>query len=125
MKKVSELKLERAPTTNKEANQAEIAKIMRDNNNRHVFILEKGYVKGIVSVSDILGRAIAEGRGDLKAEELMVTKLISINPGMTAGQALAQMLKSNQYTLPVIKNNRLHGILNLTTCLGGLNERSR
>lgn len=120
MKKVNQLDLEKAETININATQKEIAKLMKEKNTRHVFLLQKGRVKGIISGTDLIN-ALAEEILD-SGDKIMSKNLISVKPEDSAGQALRQMLKSNQYSLPVIKNERLHGILTLTTCLGGLND---
>ena len=120
MKLVKELKLEKAETSTKKSTQQELASLMKETDARHVFILEKGKLQGLVSSTDII-HAIAEDNSG-SAEAIMAKEIISVDPEDSAGKALKTRMNANQYTLPVVKDERLHGVLTLSVCLGGLND---
>jgi len=61
-----------------------------------------------------------EKKEEIKAEQLMTSKLISINPSASVKEAIGKMKKHEISQLPVIDNNKLVGLVSESTILDAL-----
>ena len=89
----------------------------------HIFILDKGLLRGVVSDGDIkrrrsylagtdLSTAREEMTLDLKAHQIMSRKLIKLNENTTITEAIDTLLENEIHCLPVINDrDRLVGIV--------------
>ena len=89
----------------------------------HIFIIDNGVLRGVVSDGDIkrrksflagtdLSTTREEFTLDLKAHQIMSRKLISLNEHATVTEAIDALLKHDIHCLPVINDRgRLVGII--------------
>ncbi|MCH2209014.1 MAG: CBS domain-containing protein [Lentisphaerales bacterium] len=89
----------------------------------HIFIIDNGVLRGVVSDGDIkrrksflagtdLSTTREEFTLDLKAHQIMSRKLISLNEHATVTEAIDALLKHDIHCLPVINDrDRLVGII--------------
>ena len=61
-----------------------------------------------------------EKKEEIKAEQLMTNKLISINPSASVKEAIGKMKKHKISQLPVIDSNKLVGLVSESTILDAL-----
>jgi CBS domain-containing protein len=95
---------------------AEAVHVMRDNKIRYLPIIAQERVVGVVTDGDILFRAYLK-KMDVekeKIESVMTKKVVTISPEADELEAIELMGKNKIRRLPVVKNDRLVGILSVT-----------
>lgn len=78
-----------------------------------VVIKGTGEVVGIVTERDILMDVVGEGRdsGTVRVEEIMTTKLVTVDPHQSVEEAADLMVEHKIKKLPVVEAGRLVGII--------------
>lgn len=89
---------------------SDVAKIMRDNRIGSVMVIGEKNVKGILTMSDIVHKHIADGIGKV-ASDIMSVNVISIAPNITVEAAAKIMVEKKIEKLPVFDKGRLVGII--------------
>lgn len=81
-----------------------------------ILISDNGKINGIITERDIIERTICEKKNPekTKVSEIMTKKIISIHPLDTVEEALDKMKRNNIKKLPVIKNDKVAGIITIT-----------
>ena len=81
-----------------------------------ILISDNGKINGIITERDIIERTICEKKNPekTKVSEIMTKKIISIHPLDTVEEALDKMKRNNIKKLPVIKNDKVVGIITIT-----------
>ena len=97
----------------------ECASIMEENHVSTVVVQDNEHSAGILSDQDIVRKAIAKGINPLnkKVKEFMETELIVIEPETDIYDALIKMRDLNIRHLPVVKDNKMIGLLTLKDIL--------
>lgn len=92
-----------------------IAKMMKDKDIGSVPVLDNDSVKGIITDRDIVIRAVSEGKdiNTVTADQVMSLKPVVIEESETIDRAADMMFEYQIKRLPVVKNNKLVGILSL------------
>jgi len=98
-------------------NVLEVSRILRDTQRRHLIVLDKeDKPVGIISTVDLNNRVLAEEKDPkkLKAKEIMTksTKVVSIED--TYEKAFQIMAELGTYSIPVVRNGKLLGLLEFT-----------
>ncbi len=88
----------------------EAAKIMRDSRIGSVIVTGEKNIKGILTMSDIVYKHVAEGRGDV-VSDIMSINIISVEPTSTIEDAARLMVEKKIEKLPVFDKGRLVGII--------------
>lgn len=96
----------------------EVAQILRDTKARYLVVLDDSdTVHGIISLSDINNRIVAEEKNpnDLKAGDIMTKDIVSITPDSDLSEAIDTMSKNNLSSIPVMNEKKqLLGSVELT-----------
>ena len=96
----------------------ECAQVMSEKHIGTVVIKGNEHSLGILSEQDIVRRAVAKGVNmNEKVKDFMETKLITISPDADIYDALIKMRDNNIRHLPVIKNNKMVGLLTIKDIL--------
>lgn len=107
-------------TCSEEDSVVEVAKKMRQSTLRHIFVVNKDFFPtGIISVIDINNRLVAEAKDPkaTKASDIM-TKPVDIAKVDDDAQLTAKKMAENHRTMnPVVKNNKMVGIITLNQLL--------
>jgi CBS domain-containing protein len=93
----------------------EVSRIMRDTKTRHIIVVSKKMEPlGIISPFDINNRVVAEGKDakSVSAKDIMTKPIETIELSATFEQAAEKMGALETFTLPVVENKKLIGILN-------------
>ena len=93
------------------------AKIMKDENIGSVVVTGEKNIKGIVTMTDIVYKHVATGRGETLAD-IMTKNPITISPNRTIDEAARLMVSKDIEKLLVFDNNRLVGIITNNDILG-------
>ncbi len=105
----------------------EVAKLIRDNKVRHVFVVENNKLTGVVGGIDINNKVVAEGRDPkhVKAKDIM-NKVESVKAGQAVEYAYAVMRNFNTFTCPVVdEKDSLIGYYKFADVCESINARIR
>ncbi|MBS1266807.1 MAG: hypothetical protein MAG795_00776 [Candidatus Woesearchaeota archaeon] len=92
----------------------EVAKTLRDKQQRRIIVLKQDKPVGIISTTDMNNRVVAENlvAADLKAEDIMSSPLDLIcNIGDDITDIYKKMVEKKAYFVPVLKENEFIGVL--------------
>jgi len=97
----------------------ECAQMMKEQDVGSVLVNRDGKLAGIITEEDLVYRIVAESKNASKAKvkDIMITKLVTIEPDKDIYDALMKMSSSNVKRLPVLKGNKLVGLLTLKDVL--------
>ena len=92
------------------ASIADIARLLREHQVRHVYVVEDGMLKGIVNGIDINNKIIAENKDFriMVAKDIM-NKVQSVDMKQSLEYAYAIMRNLNTFICPVVDKKRLVG----------------
>jgi len=90
----------------------EAAALMSENDIGDLVIMDNNVPVGIVTERDLVRRVLAEGKStDTKLSEVMTAPLKVIDPEAPIKEAARRMVNRRIRRLPVIKDNKLVGII--------------
>lgn len=97
------------------ANISDIAKIMKDKDVGAVPVVQNDSVKGIITDRDIVIRVIAQGQdlNQVRAEQVMTADPVVIEESESVDTAADLMFEYQVKRLPVVKNDKIVGIVSL------------
>lgn len=104
----------------------EVAKKLREISLKHIFVVnEKNYPTGIISITDINNRVVAEGKdiNKLKAKDIMSSPIdvADINDDIDA--SCKKMLENNHVMEAVVENGEIKGIVTIHQLMKNLEEK--
>jgi len=90
-------------------------RLMAEKNVGALVVVSGDSLVGIFSERDYARKVILEGRAsrDTKVSEIMTSKVVTIDPGRTAGECMALMTEKRFRHLPVLENGRLVGVISI------------
>jgi isocitrate dehydrogenase len=115
-----EAHLEKAYALPADSSIRDTAQFLRDNRLRHVYVIdERDFPIGIVSITDINARVVAEGKSPegLCARDIMTAPLHMMDVDHEPAKAYAEMLAHDTYTLPITDHGLLIGVLSMKEVL--------
>ena len=117
--KVSEAMTKDPVTISKEASLPSCARKMLSHNIGAMIIKEKEHLVGIITEKDIVEAAVAKELNvkKTKVKDIMTTFMITISPDADLSEAVGIMIRENVRRLPVVKENKLAGLLTVTDVL--------
>ena len=90
---------------------------------RHIFVLDKkGYPSGIISITDINNRIVAQGKNpnDLTAKDIMSQPIEVYDLEDDVEYVCKKMISKKRVMDPVVKKNKMIGIITLHQLLKNL-----
>lgn len=120
--KVSEI-MNKAIAVDEDIQLKNAVKIMSERGIGSLIIMKKDKIVGIITERDILRNV---NKLNIRVSQVMSKKVISINDNETADNAALMMAKYRIKRLPVLKNEKLVGIITATDIIANsesLNER--
>ena len=102
-----------------DATVLEAIRLMAKHNIGALLVMTEGNVDGIVSERDCIRKVDLAGRnsGDTKVNEIMTSKVISIDAAQPLEECMALMLDKNIRHLPVYNGTKLLGLLSVRDVL--------
>ena len=78
-------------------------------------VSENGNITGIITDRDVVLRNVADGKApsDTRVDEVMSKTVVTATPDMDVHRAADLMAKNQIRRLPVVKNNRMVGIVSI------------
>ena len=123
--KVKDLMTENVVTIDANKTVFEAATVMSKNNVGDLIIMENDSPVGIVTERDFVRRVLAEGKStNLRISEIMSTPLRVIDPEAPIKEAARIMISRRIRRLPVIKDNKLVGIVTTTDYARHLSKKT-
>ena len=103
------------PLTTLNTPVSDAARLMRATDRDSLIVFDLGRAMGIVTERDIIRKITAEGLDAMRVHvaEIVSSPLVTIHPDKQAREAAALMLANKIRHLPVVKNNRLLGMITL------------
>jgi CBS domain-containing protein len=112
MPTVKDLMTKNVVTIDADKTVVEAAVLMSGNDIGDLVVMENNTPVGIVTERDFVRRVLAEGKPvDTKVSEVMTSPLKVIDPEAPIKEAARRMVNKKIRRLPVIKDNKLVGIL--------------
>ena len=115
MPRVRDLMTVDVPLTTLNTPVSDAARLMRAADRDSLIVFDLGRAMGIVTERDIIRKITAEGLDAMHVhvDQIVSTPLITIHPDKPAREAAKLMLEKKIRHLPVVKENRLLGIITL------------
>jgi CBS domain-containing protein len=103
------------PLTSLNTPVSDAARLMKSSDKDSLIIFDLGRAAGIVTERDIIRKVTAEGKDPMRlhVSDIVSSPLITIHPDSTTQEAASLMLEKKIRHLPVVKDNRLLGIITL------------
>ena len=103
------------PPTSLNTPVSDAARLMKSSDKDSLIVFDLGRAAGIVTERDIIRKVTAEGKDPMRVHvsDIVSSPLITIHPDSTAQEAASLMLEKKIRHLPVVKDNRLLGIITL------------
>lgn len=101
-------------TTGPETSVRDAIRIMTDNHIGSVVVVKNNKIVGIMTERDVLLTIAENSRIDvdkLKVADVMTRWIITVKPNDTIEKAIELMMENKIKKLPVVKNNKLVGII--------------
>jgi len=116
MPRVRDLMTVDVPLTTLNTPVSDAARLMRAADRDSLIVFDLGRAIGIVTERDIIRKITAEGIDAMKVHvaQIVSTPLITIHPDRPAKEAAALMIEKKIRHLPVVKDDRLLGIITLS-----------
>jgi signal-transduction protein with cAMP-binding, CBS, and nucleotidyltransferase domain len=97
---------------NLSASIVDVSKLMTKKKERRVFVVDKeDHLLGIITSTDIVSKVVAKKKLGQKAKDIMVKKVSSIDISKPLENALAIMNKHQTFFCPILKDNKLLGVI--------------
>ena len=115
MPRVRDLMTVDVPLTTLNTTVSDAARLMRKTDRGCLIVFDLGRATGIVTERDIIRKVTAEARDPMRVHvgDIVSSPLITIHPDSSAREAATLMLEKKIRHLPVVKENRLLGIITL------------
>ena len=115
MPRVRDLMTVDVPLTTLNTPVSDAARLMRSTDRDSLIVFDLGRAIGIVTERDIIRKITAEGLDAMRVHvaEIVSSPLVTIHPDRPAREAAALMIEKKIRHLPVVKENRLLGMITL------------
>ncbi len=126
MPRVRDLMTVDVPLTTLNTPVSDAARLMRASDRDSLIIFDLGRATGIVTERDIIRKVTAEARDPMRVhvEEIVSSPLITIHPDKSVRDAAVLMLEKRIRHLPVVKDDRLLGMLTLQDFAKHMSKKS-
>jgi len=114
------------PLTTLNTPVSDAARLMRASDRDSLIVFDLGRAIGIVTERDIIRKITAEGLDAMHVHvaQIVSSPLITIHPDQSAKEAATLMLQNKIRHLPVVKENRLLGIITLADFARFMSKKS-
>ena len=126
MPRVRDLMTVDVPLTTLNTPVSDAARLMRAADRDSLIVFDLGRAIGIVTERDIIRKITAEGLDAMRVHvaQIVSSPLITIHPDRPAREAAKLMLEKKIRHLPVVKENRLLGIITLQDFAKHMSKKS-
>ncbi|MFQ6075110.1 MAG: cyclic nucleotide-binding/CBS domain-containing protein [Candidatus Bathyarchaeia archaeon] len=116
MTKVCELMTREVVTIEANKTALEAAKLMTETERECLVVVDRGKPVGILTERDFVRRIVVNNRDPAQARvsEFMSEPLIMVGPDVRINEAARLMMENNVRRLPVVKDDKLLGIITST-----------
>ena len=117
--KIKSLMIPDPITITENSSIAEAIELMKINSIRHLPVVGKNMtLKGFVTLADLKQGLIPSMIGEVSLDDLMIKKPVTVDPDEDVEIAAQQIYKNKIGGMPVVKGNKLVGIITVTDILG-------
>lgn len=118
-------KLQDAVICREDDSVLEVSRILRDTKSRHLIVVDENKCPvGIISTVDINNRVVAQELEpkDALANEIMTSPIAVVEVNSNYEEAYKKMVEKGMYSIPVVENEKLIGILDFNHLFGKAKE---
>jgi len=116
---INKIKIHSVLTCNLNDNVKEIAKKLKENRDRRIFVVDsEDKLKGIITTTDLVYKFLAEEREDLKAEDIMTKEVKSVGVSEDLEKALEIMNEIKSFSCPLTEDGKIIGLISYQDILG-------
>lgn len=109
---MNKIKIHKALTCKEDESVVSLSKLLKKGKERRIFVVDsKGMLKGIVTSTDIVYKAIADKKFDSTAKSIMTKKVENIDKSDPLEKALGVMNSVRSYICPITENGKFIGIM--------------
>ena len=109
---INKINLKPALTCSEEDLVKDIAERLKQDNARRIFVVDsENNLKGIITTTDIVYKAVADNQLNKTAKEIMSSSVEAIEIDDNLEKALTIMNKHNSFICPVLENKKLKGVI--------------
>jgi len=114
------------PLTTLNTPVSDAARLMRSSDTDSLIVFDLGRASGILTERDIIRKVTAEGRDPMRVHvsDIVSSPLVTIHPDKPARDAATLMLEKRIRHLPVVKNNRLLGMITINAFARHMSKKS-
>ena len=109
---ITKIKLHKALTCTEEEKVLDVAKKLKDANDRRIFVVDsEGNLKGVITTTDLAYKAVAEDASNLTAKDIMVSDVKAVDSSEDLNKALEIMNNLKSFACPVVDKGKLSGVI--------------
>ena len=113
------IKIHEVLTCNPNDDVTSIAKKLKDNNERRIFVIDsEKKLLGIITTTDLVYKVLAKNKENLKAKEIMTKKVKTIDTSDELNKALEIMNEIKSFSCPLTENNKIIGLISYHDLVG-------
>lgn len=126
MPRVRDLMTVDVPLTTLNTPVSDAARLMRAADRDSLIVFDLGRPTGIVTERDIIRKVTAEAKDPMRVHvaDIVSSPLVTIHPDKPARDAATLMLKNKIRHLPVVKDNRLLGMITISDFAKFMSKKS-
>ena len=103
-----------------------IAKKLKKEKHRRIFVIDdEKKLKGVITTTDLVYKALAENKTALKARDIMTKKVEYVEQSDELEKALGVMNSTKSYVCPITENGKFIGLLSHHDIVGFLISSSK
>ena len=116
---LNKIKIHEVLKCNSEDTISSIAKKLKDNNERRIFVVDsEDKLLGIITTTDLVYKVLSEEKENLKAEDIMTKDVKSIDTSEDFNKALEIMNDIKSFSCPITENNKIIGLISYHDLIG-------
>ena len=118
---IGKIKIHKVLTCNPNDNITSIAKKLKDNNERRIFVVDSDKkLLGIVTTTDLVYKVLSKNKENLKAKEIMTKNIKAVDTSEDLNKALEIMNEIKSFSCPLTENNKIIGLISYHDLIGSV-----
>jgi CBS domain-containing protein len=108
----NKIKVHEVLKANENTSVSEMSRKLKENKDRRIFIVdEKDMLKGLVTTTDLVYKALSEGNTEMLAKDIMTKDVATIDVKDDLEKAIEIMNELKSFVCPVTDNGKIVGLI--------------
>ncbi len=118
---IRKIKIHEVLTCNPNDNITSIAKKLKNNNERRIFVVDSNEkLLGIITTTDLVYKVLAKNKENQKAKEIMTKNVKTVDTSDELNKSLEIMNEIKSFSCPLTENNKIIGLISYHDLIGHL-----